>query len=61
VFVCDAFDAMTSPRTYRATLSSAAAVAELRYCAGTQFDPLVVAAFADVLARREAAPVALAG
>jgi two-component system, cell cycle response regulator len=45
VAVADAFDAMTSGRPYRAAISEAAALAELERCAGTQFDPAVVAAF----------------
>ena len=49
VGVCDAFDAMISDRPYRAPLSTEAAVEELRACAGTQFDPHVVEAFARVL------------
>ncbi|HMS62619.1 MAG TPA: HD domain-containing phosphohydrolase [Solirubrobacteraceae bacterium] len=50
VFVCDAFDAMTSAREYRPPLTRAEAVEELRRGAGTQFDPRVVAAMLDVLA-----------
>jgi HD-GYP domain-containing protein (c-di-GMP phosphodiesterase class II) len=46
VAVADAFDAMTSERPYRAALSHADALTELGRCAGTQFDPAVVAAFA---------------
>jgi two-component system, cell cycle response regulator len=45
VAVCDAFDAMTSRRPYRPPLSVEEALVELRRCAGTQFDPTVVAAF----------------
>jgi two-component system cell cycle response regulator len=45
VAVCDAFDAMTSTRPYRPALPVEEALAELRRCAGTQFDPAVVAAF----------------
>jgi putative nucleotidyltransferase with HDIG domain len=41
---CDAFSAMTTDRPYRAALPVAEAVAELRACAGTQFDPDVVRA-----------------
>ncbi len=52
VFVCDAFDAMVSDRPYRAARGEEAALGELRACAGSQFDPSVVAAFADVLATR---------
>jgi two-component system cell cycle response regulator len=50
--VADAFDAMISERTYGRTLSEADALAELRHCAGTQFDPAVVAAFERVIAQR---------
>ncbi|HSC91044.1 MAG TPA: diguanylate cyclase [Gaiellaceae bacterium] len=53
IFVADAYDAMTSDRVYRARLSDEEAVAELRRCAGTQFDPAVVAAFADELGYAE--------
>jgi HD-GYP domain-containing protein (c-di-GMP phosphodiesterase class II) len=52
VFVCDAFDAMTSVRPYAPALSYEAAIVELRSCAGTQFDPIVVEAFIEVLSDR---------
>jgi two-component system cell cycle response regulator len=45
VFVCDAYAAMTSERTYHSAMSNADALAELRRHAGTQFDPAVVEAF----------------
>jgi two-component system, cell cycle response regulator len=45
IAVCDAFDAMVTDRPYRAGMPRAAAEAELRRCAGSQFDPDVVAAF----------------
>src|SRR3954465_4312184 len=48
VSVCDAYDAMTSERPYKAAMTPDAAIAELRRCAGTQFDPAVVAAFCRV-------------
>ena len=51
VAVCDAFDAMTTERPYRTSVSDADAIMELRRCAGTQFDPIVVAAFCRVIAR----------
>ena len=44
VCACDAFSAMTTDRPYRKALSLEEAVAELERCAGTQFDPRVVAA-----------------
>jgi two-component system, cell cycle response regulator len=49
IFVCDAFDAMTSDRTYSGAIPAAEALAELQACAGTQFDPTVVAAFEQTL------------
>jgi diguanylate cyclase (GGDEF)-like protein len=42
VCACDAVDAMLSERPYKAAMSVEEAVAELRRCAGTQFDPKVV-------------------
>lgn len=52
VSVADAFDAMTSTRTYRPARPDAPAMAELRRCAGTQFDPMMVEALAGVLSAR---------
>lgn len=43
--VVDTLDAMTSDRPYRRSLPFDAAKAEIRRCAGTQFDPLAVEAF----------------
>jgi diguanylate cyclase (GGDEF)-like protein len=48
VAVCDAYDAMTSDRSYRAAMEPEQAIAELRRCAGSQFDPKVVDAFCRV-------------
>ena len=45
VAVVDAFDAMTTNRAYRESLQPDEAFAELRRCAGLQFDPTVVDAF----------------
>ena len=42
VCCCDAFHAMTSDRVYRKALTHEIAIAELRSCSGTQFDPRVV-------------------
>jgi putative nucleotidyltransferase with HDIG domain len=44
IFCCDAFNAMTTDRSYRAGRSPTEAIAELRANAGTQFDPTVVEA-----------------
>jgi two-component system, cell cycle response regulator len=55
VSVCDAFDAMTTERPYREQVTEADAIQELRLCAGTQFDPMVVEAFCRVIARERPA------
>ena len=44
---------MVSDRPYKKRISPAAARAELRRCAGDQFDPQVVDAFCAVLRARE--------
>ncbi|MBV9803734.1 MAG: diguanylate cyclase [Solirubrobacterales bacterium] len=61
IFVCDAFDAMTSQRSYNEPMTVSAALAELRRCAGSQFDARVVDAFTAVVQGRasEAAPLAV--
>ncbi|NCT91528.1 HD domain-containing protein [Cellulomonas sp. APG4] len=48
VAVADAYDVITSARSYKEPLSAAAAREELARCAGTQFDPDVVHAFLRV-------------
>ena len=50
VAVCDAYDAMTTDRPYRAARSGAQALDELGRCAGSQFDPAIVELFAEVMA-----------
>jgi diguanylate cyclase (GGDEF)-like protein len=52
IAVCDAYDAMTTRRPYRNALSPADAVAELRRCAGSQFDPAIVAVVAEAVHER---------
>jgi hypothetical protein len=49
VLVCDAYHAMTSDRPYRASIGREVALAELRRCAGTQFDPTIVEALIEAL------------
>ena len=46
--IADAYDAMTSDRPYRKAMTHEAAVAELRRCAGTQFDPELVNLFIQI-------------
>ena len=45
IAVCDTYDAITSERAYAVARAHDSAIAELRRCAGSQFDPAVVAAF----------------
>jgi HD-GYP domain-containing protein (c-di-GMP phosphodiesterase class II) len=52
VCVCDAYNAMTTHRPYRAARPPQDALGELQRCAGRQFDPQVVAAVTCVLRRR---------
>jgi HD-GYP domain-containing protein (c-di-GMP phosphodiesterase class II) len=51
VAVADAFDAMTTNRPYRRSKDRQEAVEELQVCSRTQFDPEVVGAFLNMLAR----------
>jgi HD-GYP domain-containing protein (c-di-GMP phosphodiesterase class II) len=49
VAACDAYNAMTTDRSYRKALTPGVAVAELRANAGTQFDPKVVEALVSLV------------
>ncbi len=49
LILADSYDAMTSRRNYRRNLSKIEAVAELRRCAATQFDPELVEVFANLI------------
>jgi len=51
IAACDALTAMTSPRPYAAQRSAQQAVAELRRCAGEQFDPQVVDTLCQLIER----------
>ncbi len=51
IAVADAFDAMTSSRSYRERLGTGKALEELKRNAGTQFDPTVVEAFLSEVER----------
>lgn len=49
--IVDSYDAMTSDRPYRQALSHREAVSELRRCAGSQFDPVLVEEFITIVER----------
>ena len=57
VTACDAFDAMTSTRSYRFAMDVDEALKELSRCAGTQFDAGVVEVLQRVVARLDWQPV----
>jgi len=49
ISICDAFDAMVTPRPYRDAMSTRAAMVELRRGAGTQFDAGLVTVFEQLV------------
>nr|CAA9289015.1 metal dependent phosphohydrolase [uncultured Armatimonadetes bacterium] len=59
ISIVDAFEAMTSTRTYRPSRSVTEAAAELQAYAGTQFDPDLVASFLGRIERGDRLPIAL--
>jgi HD-GYP domain-containing protein (c-di-GMP phosphodiesterase class II) len=50
ILACDAYDAMTTDRCYRSGMGAQDAIAELRRCSGTDFDPRVVDVLVAVVA-----------
>jgi two-component system, cell cycle response regulator len=58
IAVCDAFDAMMTDRIYRPSIGIHAALAELERHAGSQFDPAVVEALANLPALHDAVAIA---
>jgi len=54
IAIADSFDAMTSWRPYREAMNQPEALDEIRREAGTQFDPLLVEAFLEAVARNNA-------
>ncbi|MFL5886506.1 MAG: HD domain-containing phosphohydrolase [Thermoleophilaceae bacterium] len=53
VLVCDAYHAMTSDRPYQPPVAVPDALAELRRCAGTHFDPKVIDVFCEEITSRD--------
>ena len=51
--IADAYDAMTDDRPYRNAMSRDLAIAELKRCAGTQFDPILVDRFVAFIEQSE--------
>ncbi|MCB0879945.1 MAG: response regulator [Thermoleophilia bacterium] len=57
VFACDAFDAMTSARSYQDAMTTERAIARMRELRGVHFDPQVTDALLEVIAEEQAAQV----
>jgi len=49
ISIVDAYDVMTHDRSYKKAISRDDAIAELKRCVGTQFDPELVEMFINVL------------
>ena len=49
IVAADSYDAMTSKRSYRSNMAPFEAMAEMRRCVGTQFDPEVVKVFCEII------------
>lgn len=47
--IVDTYDVITNKRPYKKAMSHDAAIAEIKRCAGTQFDPYLVGKFIEVL------------
>jgi len=52
ITICDSFQAMLSARPYKPSMPLPDALAELRRCAGTQFDPSLVEVFCAIVEGR---------
>ena len=52
IAICDSFRAMIDARVYKKSMSIEDALAELRRCAGTQFDPNLVEVFCAMVSER---------
>lgn len=61
IAVVDAYDAMTNNRCYRRAMPPEDAIAELRRCAGSQFDPFIVSEFIQMLREHPEMQVSHAG
>jgi len=51
ITIADAYDAMTSDRSYRKGLSEEEAILEIKRCAGEQFDPVIAKVFIEKVLR----------
>ncbi|MDF2633780.1 MAG: diguanylate cyclase with sensor [Pelosinus sp.] len=47
--IADAYDVMTNDRPYRKAMEPEMAIAEIKRCSGTQFDPMLVEKFCEIM------------
>ena len=57
IAVADAYDAMVSDRPYRKGMSHSDAMEEIEVCAGSQFDPIIVQVFIEMMREQEPGPI----
>jgi len=57
IAIADAYDTITSERTYKKARTSEDAFSELERCAANQFDPALVRTFIDAMRRTPQASV----
>ncbi len=53
ISVVDSYDVMTSDRPYKTAMTCKMALMEIERCAGTQFDPIIAAAFVEMVTAEE--------
>lgn len=53
ISVADSFDAITNSRSYRAAKTYSEAMAEIKRCSGSQFDPVIVEVFESAYKKRQ--------
>ena len=56
ILIADACDVMLSKRTYKETISSDAAIKELKRCTGSQSDPVLVGKFINIITEEKKIP-----
>jgi len=49
ISIVDAYDAMTNDRPYRKAFAKEQAIAEIRRCSGTKYDPKLVEVFIKIM------------